>query len=420
MTASKTLTTTEAEKSKKTKGAKNSPSESTDLKTKATASGVAQRVDSAHRMSPAVSRVATTTTLTTSTSSSATSPPLPSPAPSSLTTDQKSVTEEEYTPPRIAEQVHEQVRQLAVRLRVQQKDLARREEQFCAQLAKFENETRTARLLTRERELELAEREQRIDKQASSATAEMVNDGANKREEQALLKQKQAIEAKSAQFDEAEQLLKEHVEQIERDRLQLNQQQEKFSQEMRQQRKQWAEQQRVAETKIQQEQKTLTERAAAIEKRRAALEAIQTDVTRTHRESLEMRLATEELWSQLLGKMTPAKLTQSLARIRARLTDQYRLAETTLAEQKSEIKELVQRLVDKKKDFETQRQQIERWANQQHTEIEQQAARLVAREQELDRQQSHFEQSQEQWAKQRRELQQTIQQLTSQLRHAPV
>ena len=52
---------------------------------------------------------------------------------------------------------------------------------------------------------------------------------------------------------------------------------------------------------------------------------LRTDLLRIQRETLEMRLVTEELWVRISSVAPAASLTQSLARLRAQLSENYRL-----------------------------------------------------------------------------------------------
>ena len=134
-----------------------------------------------------------------------------------------------------------------------------------------------------------------------------------------------------------------------------------------------------------------------------------------HRETLEIRLATEELWVQLSGSAPPAALTRSLGRIRTQLADQYRLANAELLEQKKELASIRDQLAGQYEKLIEQRRQFEHWAGGRQREAEQQAARLIAREQELEDTESRFAEQSQQWELERREYEQEIRRLQLQL-----
>jgi hypothetical protein len=135
-----------------------------------------------------------------------------------------------------------------------------------------------------------------------------------------------------------------------------------------------------------------------------------------HRESLELRLATEELWARLSAKAPPAQLTQMLGQLRSRLAEQYRVDSVAAARRRDEIKALSAKLADHSKQLSGQRQELQQWAKRRQEEIEEQAARLVAREQELDQQERQHAQLQQTWEDERRSYQGEIRRLLAQLR----
>jgi hypothetical protein len=70
--------------------------------------------------------------------------------------------------------------------------------------------------------------------------------------------------------------------------------------------------------------------------------------------------------------------------------------------------------------LESQRQELQAWAERRHADIEEQAARLVAREQELDRQQQHYEQMESQWHVERAEFQAEVRRLLATIRNIEI
>ena len=127
-----------------------------------------------------------------------------------------------------------------------------------------------------------------------------------------------------------------------------------------------------------------------------------------HRETLEIRLATEELWIKLSGAAPPAALTHSLGRIRNRLADQYRLANDELLKQKEELESIRDQLVEQYQKLVEQKQQFERSIDARREESQQQASMLIAREQALLQQQTHFEEESQGWHVARMQYEQEI------------
>ena len=160
----------------------------------------------------------------------------------------------------------------------------------------------------------------------------------------------------------------------------------------------------------------LDERNETLAKRQTALEQLHTDVSRLHRETLEMRLVTEELWLKISEKTSPAVMTRSLAQLRSKLSDHYRLANSRLAQQKQDVEQLSLKLNGKYQALHHQRTNLQRWLERRNEEIEEQAARLVARELELDRQQTQLVEGREQWEMERERHQTEMKRVMQKLR----
>jgi hypothetical protein len=138
-------------------------------------------------------------------------------------------------------------------------------------------------------------------------------------------------------------------------------------------------------------------RCEQLDLRQVALDRKLEEVRRLHCETLEARLATEELWGQLADLAPAATLTRSLGRIRAQLSDQYRLAHADLAERKQELEALAARLVEHLQRIVKQKQDVQEWVDCRQAELERQAEELVGREQELVRQETELDRMKHRW-----------------------
>ncbi|MBN1910549.1 MAG: hypothetical protein JW818_12465, partial [Pirellulales bacterium] len=139
-----------------------------------------------------------------------------------------------------------------------------------------------------------------------------------------------------------------------------------------------------------------------------------------HRSTLEIRLATEELWAQLAGAAPPAALTRSLGQIREKLAEDYRLANRDLARQRKELVDLRQELSAQYDAVGKQKERLAGWIATREQDIQDQAARLVAREQELDRQETTMRDHATQWQSERLGYQREIRRLRLALQRDPV
>ena len=82
---------------------------------------------------------------------------------------------------------------------------------------------------------------------------------------------------------------------------------------------------RRAEGELAARRETLEAASQQLELRRAAVDQMRAELTIAQRETLEDRLAAEELLAQLAGAVPPAELSRQIARTKARLVDSYRL-----------------------------------------------------------------------------------------------
>jgi hypothetical protein len=160
-------------------------------------------------------------------------------------------------------------------------------------------------------------------------------------------------------------------------------------------------------------------RAEQVERRSAAIDQLRAEVLRTQRETLELRLATDELWAQMAGAAPPAALSQSLAQIRGKLAEQYRLQRAEIAGEKKELEGLVERVDRERERVKGQRQDLERWAANRQDDIEGQAARLAAREHQIDQRAAKLEEILDLQVAERQAYQREIRRLLGQIRREP-
>jgi chromosome segregation ATPase len=177
-----------------------------------------------------------------------------------------------------------------------------------------------------------------------------------------------------------------------------------------------ADERRRAEAELDKARQLLRARDDHLQRRSAAVDQLRAEVMRAQRETLELRLATDELWAQLSGVVPPAALTQSLARLRGQLAEQYRLERTELAGQREQLELLAGRLSEQHDKLQRHRQEIETWTLDRRGEIEKHASRLAGREEELLRVQRQLDEKHQRLDEERRLYEAEIRRLLAQLR----
>lgn len=249
----------------------------------------------------------------------------------------------------------------------------------------------------------------RLRKQARQPSPELLQ-----REEQ-LREASRALEARQRQFDQAEALAADARAEADRLREQLAEDRRTLREQARAERQRVAAAERLALAELEGKRQSLERRSEHVDECQAALEQLRSELGVMHRETLEIRLATEELWVQLSGSDPPAAMTRSLEKVRAKLADHYRTANAELAERGKELRTLRNQLADEHQKLLGKKEEFEQWAARRQQEIEQQAQRLIAQEEEQERQETVFNDLAQRWQTDQLRYQQEIRRLKARL-----
>jgi hypothetical protein len=298
--------------------------------------------------------------------------------------------------------LHAQAEQLADHLRARQKELDHREASLNARAAQLEREERAAQIWLSERTAELEARAQEPPETA------VIQGRALARQAEELAKRHRELEASEARLDAERAEANRLHELLIADRRMADGELQAERQRLR------AEQLRMA-ADIEQQRRSVHERAEQVDQARESLNQVRDELGLMHRETLEIRLATEELWSKLSGSISPEDLTRSLARIRTRLADHYRLANGELVEKKEELEQLRQQLDEQYERMLRQKRQFDQWSVECREETEQQAVALAARSRELDQREAEMHEIARRWHTERMEMQHEIRRLRARL-----
>lgn len=376
------------------------------------------------------------------------------------------------------EQLQLQVAQLAGHLRERLREVDRREAQLHARAAQIEAEMRSARLWQSERETESREREadlrrriEELEEQLSPAAAEAGISHQDRerdladREQQLTLRENECRERRhtadrqsvalrhaqqlweqqraqqerelaeqrseltrefetlvaerEAQLQAAENSVQQQAQGLEAERTAFTAERQIAGEQLARQRQALADQQQAADAELADRRQRLEARQDWIERQKAGLEQVRGEILSLHRQSLEMRLLAEQLWSQISGRLTPAEVTQSIAQLRLKLAEQYKLEEHGLAARREELLHLGERIAQQHQELTQLKSGLREWAVSRQAEIEQQAQALVQRELALDEQQAAHRRAAGEWTAARRRYEQQIRELTGQARALP-
>jgi hypothetical protein len=166
---------------------------------------------------------------------------------------------------------------------------------------------------------------------------------------------------------------------------------------------------------LEQQRQLLRHREEKLARRQQHVEQLHEEITQLHREALELRLASEQVWGDLMDEFPSEELSQTMHQVRCKLADHYRMANDALARRKDELHELRNDLNLQEQRLRQQRREIQMWADRRYDEIEARTAKIIARERELDQLESEFQRQSIQWQQQREAYRQEIEQLSWQL-----
>lgn len=293
-----------------------------------------------------------------------------------------------------------------------------------------QDQEREASLAAREQQLEskeahIRERRQFIEREAAALhharqewerSHEAERDDLEKKRAQIRLELCEAIKEKEESLTAGEIALGEQTLTLENDRQSLARERADWQRQKGADREAIALLKSRAEVELEQRRTRLATRETALEQQQAALDQLRGEITTAHRQSIEMRLMAEQLWAQVQGRMPPLEITQSIAQLRLKLGEQYKMEQRSLGEQKQELLKLAEKIASQSTELRTQRHELQSWFASREEEIERHAEALVIRERELMEQSDKLRDSENRWNSDRRQLEQEVREMRSRLR----
>lgn len=164
---------------------------------------------------------------------------------------------------------------------------------------------------------------------------------------------------------------------------------------------------------LESERRHLAERKIELDKRKVVLQRMQSETQSLHREALEMRLVTEQLWIEISETAAPEHVNELLSNLRARLDQHYVEQQQEIKEQAGELVDLKESIEQKQEDLRLQSNQLQQWVETRHDEIKSYAAEVDARELLLDRREHRMREEFSKWEAARAAYQQQLQGLLS-------
>lgn len=309
------------------------------------------------------------------------------------------------------EGLHLQAGQLASLLRGQKKELDEREAELNSRIALWESDVRASRLFYEQRQAEISAAEELLARKSSELSADAKSLDERKKDlrvrETAIVAKEGALSRRKHEINRLEREARERLDRLAVAEAAQIENARKAEERSADAERRWATCERLiaeqnqAKKEIELRSQAVEKRAEHVDKCQASLRQLREELGRMHRETLEIRLATEELWVQLAGAAPPAALTRSLGRIRTKLAEQYAQANAELAERKRELETIRARLEEQFRKLLEQRRRFDGWAAGRRQECESQASRLIAREQQLQLESDRIRRQSQSWQAER-------------------
>ena len=223
------------------------------------------------------------------------------------------------------------------------------------------------------------------------------------------------LRTKASHLETLEHLLKESWQAVERERRELESRSAAAESQLREQQQLLSEERRKHEEATRLQAAQLQQREDTLARQNAGIERTRADLMRVHHETLEMRLALEQLWNQLGDRVGAAELTRAVATTRTQLSEEYRLANQALTEQQREVKELTRRMIEYQSQLRRQRTELQEWLERRNQELHEHELRLATREEQISSPERQIAELRSQLEKQQRDSQRQIQQLAVQI-----
>ena len=157
----------------------------------------------------------------------------------------------------------------------------------------------------------------------------------------------------------------------------------------------------------------LIERENAVSQREREVEQLHDRIVEMHRDAVELRLATEQLWSSMGNDLTDDEIANNLSLLRTKLNDHYQLAHDETVRRTKEIHARRQQLDQRDSELRTQRRDLQLWVDRQRNELESRSAELSMQEIDLNRREADLQKQSIIWQQQRDEYRNQISQIAA-------
>jgi hypothetical protein len=218
-----------------------------------------------------------------------------------------------------------------------------------------------------------------------------------------------------ALLDESEKSLERQADALARARRAAEATCQQERDQFRQDRLAWEQEREVHRAELRRQQDLLLAHAESLETRRQRLDRLRTELEETHRQGLELRIATEEVAAHLARQLGSPEADSRIELARSSLTEQFRYARESLAQQRAELEEARLQLHQQREQFRDERQTLSDWMAQRDEQSRQREHELEQREADFSGREQAWLATRESWQHEKLQAESIIRDLLRQL-----
>jgi DNA repair exonuclease SbcCD ATPase subunit len=184
---------------------------------------------------------------------------------------------------------------------------------------------------------------------------------------------------------------------------------------LRQQRAQWELDRETQRADLRRQHDMLTLHAEKLESRSQRLDQLRVELDETNCQTLEMRLAVDEAWAQLVGSSGSEAARQRVDEARGVLAEYYRSTRDALVKQRAEIEQAQSRMNQQYDEFRAERSALVAWIGERDAEMARRETDLVKQREGFQAREEEWQSLAHQWTRDRLEQESVIRNLLAQL-----
>ena len=214
---------------------------------------------------------------------------------------------------------------------------------------------------------------EQLDQRRKEAEAEI-----RERRQQEARDAARLLEARYRQLEESEAAVAQYQAEAEAIHRQFLEDRRKLQEQAEAERQLLAAERRREMADLEEKRQAVRRRSEQLDHSQAALQQLREELSRMHRETFELRLATEELAAEL-AKSAPGRSQATLAALQTKLAEHAKATAAERAEQKQSLLALRAELAQQHRALADQRGEFQRWSTERREELDRLAVDLEQR-----------------------------------------